>query len=70
MVSELYDMMLWVAYTIAGLMMLTVIVAAVLAGLALRFVAESLRGIGDGRNEGDARNGREQQNSYGDRRFR
>ena len=68
--SELYDMMLWIAYTIAALMMLVVIVAAVLAGLALRFVAESLRGLGDGRDEGHARNDREQQNSYGDRRFR
>ena len=58
MVSELYDMMLWLAYTIAGLMMLTVIVAAVLAGLALRFVAESLRGIGDGSDEVDVHKGR------------
>ncbi len=70
MVSELYDMMLWVAYGIAGLIMLTVIVSAVLAGLALRFVADSLRGLGDGRDEGNARNGREGQTSYGDRRFR
>jgi uncharacterized membrane protein YczE len=69
MVSELYDMMLWVAYGIAGLIMLTTIVAAVLAGLGLRFVAESLRGLGD-RDEGDARNGSEGQTSYGDRRFR
>ena len=68
--SELYDMMLWVAYTIAGLMMLTVIVAAVLAALALRFVAQSLRGSGDGRVEYDARSGREGQNSHGNRRFR
>ena len=68
--SELYDMMLWVAYTIAALMMLTVIVAAVLAGLALRFVAESLRGLGDGSDEGDARNGKGARGSYGDRRFR
>ena len=58
MVSELYDMMLWVAYTIAALMMLAVILAAFLAGLALRFVAESLRGIGDGRDGGDARTGK------------
>lgn len=57
MVSELYDMMLWVAYTIAALVMLTVIVSAVLAGLALRFVAESLRGLNEGREEDDARTG-------------
>ncbi len=52
--SELYDMMLWVAYAIAAIMMLAVILAAVLAGFALRFVAESLRGLGDGRDEDHA----------------
>ena len=67
MVSELYDMMLWVAYTIAGLMMLTVIASAVLAGLALRFVAESLRGLNGGREQDDAHKGR---GSYRDRKFR
>ena len=70
MVSELYDMMLWVVYGIAGLIMLTVIVAAVLAGLALRFVAESLRGLGDGHDGYDARNDREASGPYGDGRFR
>ncbi len=58
MVSELYDMMLWVAYGVAALMMLTVIASAVLAGLALRFVAESLRGIGKDREKDDAREAR------------
>jgi len=40
-------------YALAALMMLVMIVAAILAGLALRFVAEFLRELGDGREEDD-----------------
>lgn len=51
--SELYEVMLWLIYAIAALLMLAVITAAVLAGLALRLVAEFLRELGDGREEGE-----------------
>ena len=51
--SELYEVLLWLIYALAAIMMLTVIVAAILAGLALRFVAEFLCQLGDGREEGD-----------------
>jgi len=41
-------------YALAAVMMLVMIVAAVLAGLALRFVAEFLRELGDSREDDDA----------------
>lgn len=46
-------MMLWLIYGLAAVMMLAAIVAAVLAGLALGFVAKFLRELGDSRQEGD-----------------
>jgi hypothetical protein len=52
-VSGLHEVMLWLIYALAAVMMLAAIVAAVLAGLALGFVAEFLRELGDVRQEGD-----------------
>lgn len=49
----LYEVLSWMIYALAALMMLVMIVAAILAGLALRFVAEFLRELGDGREEDD-----------------
>ena len=51
--SGLYEVATWLVYALAALMMLAAIAAAVVAGLALRFVAEFLRGLGDNREEGD-----------------
>lgn len=51
--SGLYEVMSWLIYAVAAVMMLAAIVAAVLAGLGLRLVAEFLRELGDGREEGD-----------------
>ena len=51
--SELYEVLSWLIYAVAVVMMLAVIVAAILAGLALRFVAEFLCELGDGREEDD-----------------
>jgi hypothetical protein len=48
----------WLVYAIAALVMLAATAAAILAGLALRFVAEFLRGLGDGRQEDDTQEGR------------
>jgi len=50
-VSGLYEVATWLVYAFAAIMMLAVIVAAVLAGLALRLAAEFLRELGDGREE-------------------
>ena len=51
--SELLEAAMWLVYAIANIVMLGPIVAAVLAGFALRFVAEVLREIiGEGREEG------------------
>ena len=47
--SELYEVLSWLMYTVAAVMMLAVIVAAILAGLALQLIAEFLRELGDGR---------------------
>ena len=46
-------MLTWLAYASAALLMLAAVVGAILGGLALRFVAELLRGLGDGHEEGD-----------------
>ena len=51
--SGLYEVATWLVYALAALMMLAAIAAAVVAGLALRFVAEFLHGLGDNREEGD-----------------
>ena len=50
----MFEVVTWLVYALAAVMMLAVIAAVILAGLALRFVAEFLREIGDGREEGDA----------------
>ena len=52
-VSGLYEVATWLVYALAALMMLAAITTAVLAGLALRFVAGFLRGLGDNREVGD-----------------
>ena len=54
--SEWYEVAAWLVYALAAVMMLTVIVAAILAGLALRLVAEFLLELGDGREEDDPQN--------------
>ena len=41
-------MVSWLIYVLAAVMLLTVTVAAILAGLALRFVAEFLQELGNG----------------------
>jgi type II secretory pathway component PulK len=52
-VGGLYEVLLWMIYALAAVTMLVMIVAAILAGLALRFVAEFLRELSDGREEDD-----------------
>ena len=49
----MYEVLSWMIYALAAVMMLAMIVAAILAGLALRFVAEFLRELGDSREEDD-----------------
>ncbi len=49
---------MWVVYAVAAVVVLAVTAAAILVGLALRFVEEFLRGLGDGREEGDTQEGR------------
>lgn len=53
-VSWLYEMATWLVYALAATMMLAAIAAAILTGLALRFVAEFIRELSDGREEGDS----------------
>ncbi len=48
-------MLTWLVYALAALVMLAAVVGAILGGLALRFVAESLRGLGEGHQEGNVR---------------
>jgi hypothetical protein len=50
-VDGLYEVATWLVYAVAAVMMLAVIAAAVLFGLALRFVARLLRELGDGREK-------------------
>ena len=54
--SGWYEVATWLVYAVAAVMMLTAIVTAILAGLALRLVAEFLLGLGDGREEEDPQN--------------
>ncbi len=49
----MYEVTTWLIYTLAAVMMLGVTAAAILAGLALRFVGELLRKVGDGREKYD-----------------
>ncbi|HEY6752926.1 MAG TPA: hypothetical protein VI027_16580 [Rubrobacteraceae bacterium] len=51
--SGLYEVLSWLIYTLAAVMMLAMIAAAILTGLALRFVAGFLRELGDGHEEDD-----------------
>ena len=51
----MYEVATWLVYAVAVIMMIAAIVAAILAGLALRLAAEFLRELGDSRQEGDAR---------------
>ncbi len=51
--SGLYEVATWLVYAVAAIVMLAAIVAAILAGLALRLAAEFLRELGDGREDGD-----------------
>ncbi len=46
--SGLYEVVSWLIYVLAAVMLLTVTVAAILAGLALRFVAEFFQELGNG----------------------
>jgi hypothetical protein len=51
--SELLEAATWLVYALAAIMIFGAIVAAVLAGFALQFVATVLREItGEGREEG------------------
>jgi hypothetical protein len=54
-VSGLYEVATWLVYAGAAIVMLAAIVAAILAGLALRLAAEFLRELSDDPQEGDAR---------------
>ena len=47
--SGLYGVMFWFIYAMAAVVMLAAITSAILAGLVLRFGAEFLRELGDGR---------------------
>jgi hypothetical protein len=51
----LYEVATWLVYALAAVMIVAVTVAAVLAGFALRLVAEFLREFGDSPEEGDTR---------------
>jgi hypothetical protein len=53
-VSEWYEVATWLVYAVATVMMLTVVVATILAGLALRLVAEFLLELGSGREDDDS----------------
>ena len=52
--SEWYEVATWLVYAVATVMMLTVVVATILAGLALRLVAEFLLELGNGRGDDDS----------------
>lgn len=56
--SELFEVATWLIYALAAVMMLTVIAAAILAGLALGVLGEFLQELGEGREEDDAQEGR------------
>ena len=49
--SGLYEVATWLVYAVATMTMLAAIVAAILAGLALRLAAEFLRELVDSREE-------------------
>ena len=53
--SELNEVVTWLVYAIAAVLMISATAAAVLFGLALRFAAEFLRELGDDREGDDTR---------------
>ena len=53
--SELHEVVTWFVYAIAAALIIAATTAAVLFGLALRFVAEFLRELGDDREGSDLR---------------
>ncbi len=53
--SGLYEVATWLVYAVAAITMLAAIVAAILAGLALRLAAEFLRELVASREEGNTR---------------
>jgi len=56
-VSGLYEVATWFVYALAAGMILIVIAAAILAGLALRLLAEFLRELGGNHEEGNVQHG-------------
>jgi uncharacterized protein involved in exopolysaccharide biosynthesis len=56
----LYEALSWLIFALAAVMMLVVIVGAILAGLALRFVAVFLRELGNGRQESSTQEDRKE----------
>jgi hypothetical protein len=50
---DLCEVLTWLVYALAALVMAAAVVGAILGELALRFVAEFWRGLGDGHIEGD-----------------
>jgi hypothetical protein len=65
-VSWLHEAATWLIYALAAAMMLTMITAAILAGLVLRLAAEFLRELGDGRQEDDARRAKDSPSTSGE----
>ena len=61
--SEMYEVLTWLAYTIAAVVILGATTVAILAGLALRFVAAFLRDLGASREDGDPEEGRRDRGS-------
>lgn len=51
--SGFYEVVTWLVYAIAAVIMIAATAGAILFGLALRFVAEFLRELGDGRGGGE-----------------
>jgi hypothetical protein len=52
-VSGSFEVATWLVYALAAVMMLGATAAAILAGLALRFVGQFLREFGGGRGKDD-----------------
>lgn len=64
--SWLHEAATWLIYALAAAMMLTMVTAAILAGLVLRLAAEFLRELGDGRQEDDARHAEDNPSTSGE----
>jgi hypothetical protein len=65
-VSWLHEAATWLIYALAAAMMLTMITAAILAGLVLRLAAEFLRELGDGHQEDDVRRAEDSPSTSGE----